>query len=779
MPENTTPSGDASAEEVPFFGTDSTEQSAPGDQAQDGAAASSSKGSKRGVGGRTGATIMRALGLPSGESKQVEAEPKAPKAKAKHKASEASATPAEGGAATRGSRRDRPKKPNERLSSVLAESVVGTAITRIAACKEFEVTPGVFAMLRLDVDDIGGLSKKSGNDVDKGGIIQAMINDRISYVSTAEMLENEWLLILPTMDTIKMMEEFRLLCNAPYTWCLVNTTNASELKYENAGPATYTQAQDVLLEDITIGEAVVSGASSTVEVAQVEEQRAPLPAPRHAAPAPAAEQSAPAPEQAPASQAAPVAADPVRSASVPTSFEDDDLLVGGDEESENFDDEPYQDPQDDDPEGRYDNDEVTSEELDEAIKRRFHDTRLDVEVTTAEFEDYVTRLDEVTPFLPTETRGSSWLNDVVAAYTDAANGEIAAMHERHVEEARQIYIDLVSNGIVKIERLTSLENPETMYGKLKLMLDAEIDTERARVEKLTSEELVRLHEEFDRGRETAANAAAESARARYDEDNQARLDRESKEVPERMANFIGEMRQNRLDDVIRDRRAGAAAHIDALITQSLQAMREKFDAQRDAEAELAKSWSERIIKVVDEHLKDDIARHQTIQEEMERTNKIEELKTAHQNELARRSEQYTRETDELTRNLTEQRAQSEASLAGLRESLQSRIDEAEGNARAGRERVEALESQLATLQERADEQRRNEVNAVERERAADIESFNKRWAGAMVARRVILIVAIALIILVAVAGFMVGLKSGQSSFIDLVQVSNNIHEFLN
>lgn len=794
MPENTTPEGE-NTPQIPSFGMEADDpnaQAQPEGEHVEGAETSESTGRRprRARRGRGSTMVLRALGLPGGESQDDETSEGAGTsegADADESAEVADAVEgndvAESGAEgkpKKSGRRQRPKKPTERLDSVLQDSVPGPAISRIAQCEAFEIEDGLFAALLLDVDDIGGLNKKSANNADKGTIIHAMSNDKISIVATRELLDKDQLIVIPDTDTLKMIEEFSLLSTAPYTWVIVDTNSKSELVYETAGAATYQLACQVALEEKSIGDVVHRDTTHTAAQIAEATQAGSAPAasatsPSAAVPAPATAPSTPAPapaegttpaQGAAAAQGAGVdGAAPAEPAVPIDDFGDDD---GEDDDDAQYDENgEYIDPEDDDPEGRYDDDAVSVEQVDEVITRRFHDERLGIEITTQEFEEHVASYKEFTPFIPLDTRGSSWLQDVVAAYTDAANAEIQALHDKNIEKARQTYIELVSNGVVEIDRRTSINDPKTMYGKLKSLLDAEVDGERSRVERLTGEELVRLREEYTRARETAANAAAEAARARYDDENQARLDRETKEVPERMANFIADMRQNRLDDITRDRREAAKAHIDAMITQSIQAMRPMFDAYRESEVELSREWTNKIATIVDQHLKDDIARTQTLQDDLDRTNKIEVITQAHRAELEEKSAQYEQHTRELTQRLTQEQAQAEAALAGLRESLQSRIDEAEGNARAGRERVEALESQLATLQEKADERRESEVRAVNQARAADIEEWNKRWGTAVMVRRMLYLVMVVLVVLAGIAMYILGARNAQNGMIDI------------
>lgn len=765
MPENITSNGD-----MPFFGEDEHATEAAGPTVPDESPTPTDEPNQAPSRGRRSkrSMLMGALGLGHGANESVSDEAPTVETEAVPPSSPETSEP-------KRPRRSRPKKPNERLESVINESVPGSAISLLQTCKEFEYAPGIFAALMLDTDEIGGLSKKSAGDPDKGTIIHAMTNDKISIIATREMLDDDKLMIIPTHESISMMEEFGLLVKAKYIWGLVDASVNGAVSLEEKGPATFDECRDIALGVVSVQSVIDSHRTAT-----------PAQSNENVEPQAQAESSVDPSNIAPSTQTSnPTPA--VSAPEMPAVPDDDDMsgdndllpppddidagLVYPDDEDEEVVD---LDELDDDVEGVYDEDEVTVEEVQAAIERRFHDERLGFELTTEDFENYVDSTIEFTPFLSTETRGSSWLQDVVAAHVDAANAEIGALHEQNIITARQIYIDIISNGIAQINDDTSLDDPQTQFGRLKKLLDDEARSDREKVDIAANEEIKRLREEFERGMELAGSAAAESAKNRYYEDNHPRLDREMKEIPERVATRISETRNDRLDTIVQDRRAVARGHVDTLISEALQSMSELFDKQRAAEIEVARRWSETITKTVDEHLKDDVARTQTLAEDLERTNRIEALAAAHRDELEAKSAEYRRVTAELNQQLVETQQAAESSLEGLRASLQARIDEAEGNARAGRERVEALESQLATIVERETERRESEVRAVSEARAAEITEFNARWDSAMMIRRLICIVAVAIAILLAVAGYVVGVRMGQSAFIDISSMKNLI-----
>ena len=140
MPENTTPEGE-NTPQIPSFGMEADDpnaQAQPEGEHVEGAETSESTGRRprRARRGRGSTMVLRALGLPGGESQDdgtsegADADESVEVAGAVE-GNDVAESGAEGKPKKSG-RRQRPKKPTERLDSVLQDSVPGPAISRIA-----------------------------------------------------------------------------------------------------------------------------------------------------------------------------------------------------------------------------------------------------------------------------------------------------------------------------------------------------------------------------------------------------------------------------------------------------------------------------------------------------------------------------------------------------------------------------------------------------------------------------------------------------------------------
>ena len=113
---------------------------------------------------------------------------------------------------------DAPKKKkkarNERLSSVVAETVFDTVLSSMRSMDGFRVGEGDdvrYVGFALDTDEVGGLSKKTNRDETKGQLIESIKGGRIAVLVGPEQLEKDEIVFIPTKDTVEGLSEFESL----------------------------------------------------------------------------------------------------------------------------------------------------------------------------------------------------------------------------------------------------------------------------------------------------------------------------------------------------------------------------------------------------------------------------------------------------------------------------------------------------------------------------------------------------------------------------------------
>jgi hypothetical protein len=382
---------------------------------------------------------------------------------------------------TTGQKKEREKKPDELLSSVVRETAVPAAVELLRSNARFVFPSGTaWVMLALAAKDIGGLSKKNGRDEAKGSIIELIGSDRIETVATAEMLAEEVFGIIPTEATLERMQEYSLLTGAGYSWAVVWQKPNDELLIDLVHEATFKQAREVADQTISLREAVGEQTwkdhSGEAEDDTTDE-------------AAAEKETDEVFDQSPDNET-----DTYEESGGEPVFDDengtDDPPVFDDEPSD-FDideqDEPAAvEPEFDDPAGfdEFDNaddeqagaDSVSAQDDDavaladqeqvrEVIARRFLTEDLDLAIRLDEF-DATFAIGAPVVQIHVPDGSTEWLADQIAQLGRQANADLAQLHQSHEDELRALYVNLMSAHMEQVIRDVATDRDGSRYKTL-------------------------------------------------------------------------------------------------------------------------------------------------------------------------------------------------------------------------------------------------------------------------------------------------------------------------
>ena len=99
------------------------------------------------------------------------------------------------------------------MGEFIPESVAAAVVSTVKNNKNFIVTEHgkkYYIGMLLDTAKIGGINKKSVNDKDKGGVIEAIKSGHIDAYVTAELNESGHLLLIPTANTVDRLGDYGL-----------------------------------------------------------------------------------------------------------------------------------------------------------------------------------------------------------------------------------------------------------------------------------------------------------------------------------------------------------------------------------------------------------------------------------------------------------------------------------------------------------------------------------------------------------------------------------------
>ncbi|MFJ6759995.1 hypothetical protein ACIQNK_33870 [Streptomyces sp. NPDC091273] len=674
------------------------------------------------------------------------------------------------GAAAVRQKKERKKKPDELLASVVRETAIPAAVELLRSNTPFVFPSGTaWVMLVLAADEIGGLSKRHGRDEAKGSIIELISSDQIRTVATAEMIEEEVFGIIPTDETLARMEEYSLLTGATYAWAVVWQKPGGDLLVDLVNDATFAEARFVAAGTTSLEEAV--GKKAWEEHSGLVAE---------------------------AGTAGPA----------PVLWEDEgdaifDEIPGGEGADEGLDDEPrFSDVVDDegvdtpvfagDDVGTasveswpdHDGDEVTGHEgfdetdagygvegdhqeagdavlladqaqVRDVIARRFLSEELDLDVRLDEFNATFAIGAPVVQIAVPEG-ATEWLGDQVAQLNRQANADLMQLRSAHEVELRALYVNLMSAHTEQVIRAVATDREGSRYKLLKDAAEAEHQQRQTEREEKIRARRAEIAKDYEAQAAKVAQQAALSAELQYKERNRSRMEREQIDSVAEIERDIEDTHAHNQQEILRVRRSDATLKMQTGQTRIFEVLAERQSEYLAAEEERLNRWKSEIQRIVDDNRKADIAQYEALAEHQRTTDEIGILRQEQRDLLesvrSEHADRIRRMEDELERNRKDAIIQMTTRDADWQHNLD--LEKEKTNSQVTR--VTDLLKQLSTVEDSV--AKRYEARLTEMQ--ADKESYANELARAseMQSRsnKILVVMIVTLSLLMGVAGFIVG-----------------------
>ncbi|MDL5199560.1 hypothetical protein [Streptomyces sp. ALI-76-A] len=679
------------------------------------------------------------------------------------------------GTATGSRRKERKKKPDELLASVVRETAIPAAVELLRSNTQFVFPSGTaWVMLVLAADSIGGLSKRHGRNEAKGSIIELISSDQIRTVATAEMLEEEVFGIIPTDETLARMEEYSLLTGATYAWAVVWQKPSGDLLVDLVNDATFAQARFVAAGTTSLEEAVGKKAW---------EEHSGLAAEAGAtAPAVLGEDEGDAIfEGIPGDEGAAKGLDdePLFSDVVDADEGADAPMLG--EDAAGIDDAGAV-PVESEPD--YDGDEVAGYEgfdetdagygvegdyqeagdtvlladqaqVRDVIARRFLSEELDLDVRLDEFNATFAIGAPVVQIAVPEG-ATKWLGDQVAQLNRQANADLMQLRSAHEDELRALYVNLMSAHTEQVIRDVATDRAGSRYKLLKDAAEAEHQQRQTEKDEKIRARRAEIAKDYESQASKVAQQAALSAELQYKERNRSKMEREQTDSIAGIERDIEDTHAHNQQEILRVRRSDATLKMQTGQTRIFEVLAERQSKYLAAEEERLNQWKSEIQRIVDDNRKADIAQSEALAEHLRTTDEIGALRREQQDLLesvrSEHADRIRRMEDELERNRKDAITQMTARDAEWQHNLD--LEKEKTNSQVAR--VTDLLQQLSTVEDSV--ARRYEVRLAEMQ--ADKESYANELARAseMQSRsnKILVVMIVTLSLLMGAAGFIVG-----------------------
>lgn len=516
-----------------------------------------------------------------------------------------------------------------------------------------------FVGLYMPFSAIGGLSKKeSRHNESKGSIVGQINHGKIAVMNTSSLIQKDAVVFLPTEDSLSNMAEFSLLADtARYELCFINA-DSGEL--ELTGVKTDLVSMQALhLENKSV--ATVPGIKKLVDVSDEAPARAarqssgsgPIAAPVAAPRAPQASYTPPAQEE-PEEEYEPEEYGSEEGYTEPdvTSLEDepDDGLYDGEAEAEPYDDEAARAAAKAEADAEFESGDEEEEELGigpeympertytveetrQAISRKFFNDEISEELTTAPLDQ---ALADVIPFRPVQYRPGGWLDDQINVRVSTMNQEMAALHQEHLGQVRQRYLDtMVSYYMEAMRTVDNFEESEE-YKAAKEAHDDQVENSSKQI----AEKRKALADEFEQKVKAAGEEARVEAEQRYRERYHWQFDQRSNAIEGEVLANVQAKFEAFVSRCKNQLKAQQLAELDEKCQKLIGDCIEQYAKLAEDEAAMRKLHEESLQEFLEANRKDEVARITALQEEQAREDKVARIQKEYEGHVAQLKQQF-------------------------------------------------------------------------------------------------------------------------------------------
>lgn len=588
------------------------------------------------------------------------------------------------------------KDVKSEMGEYIPESVASTVLPVVKQNTAFIVTEKgkhFYIGMLLDTTKIGGFNKKSVNDKDKGGVIEAIKSGHIDAYATQELNENNQLLFIPTAKTLDRLGDYGMFRKVDgYEFVKLNdkleivehtgvTATYDEFRMIGAGntPITeYVKPADVIVkgsdEDPTISHNVVTQAvdkakdiATTVanKVAPVaskitegiKEKISETTGIRDMQPA-AEEKPAennPPQEQAQPAQAAP---DAGQAPEEPAALEEEQEIV------------------------------YTETQVLSSVERVFHANNLDLTVSSDPFDQLFTLNNHLIKF-DVDPR-DTFVNERLNRMAIDANRDLQKLRSDNLKKLREKYFMLMALRVQEIANELDIENSSTQYGAFKVTIDNDKTASLANMGALVEERQQIIEDAYNKRMEEVCENASRQARVDFKNRYQRQHNEDMNAVEGVIRAEIQATYTASMHDLFNARRNDALTSLDYNITGVLQALTEDYKKMFEEETALYNERANEMREYAKElHMLD--AKRLAVEEEHNRiTNevndaraeasaKIELIKREYetaQAALEARSAATISQAENESKLIKEQMNARTATLEQDKERLQKQLDDA-------------------------------------------------------------------------------------------------------
>lgn len=597
------------------------------------------------------------------------------------------------------------KDVKSEMGDFIPESVASAVVPLVKGNAPFTVTEHgkkIYIGMLLDVLKIGGINKKSVNDKDKGGVIEAIKSGHVDAYVTKELNDDNKLLFIPTYSTLDRLGDYGMFRNVEGGYEFVKLNDKLEIThtdifgtyddFRNIGNGSadikeFVKPDDVIVagsaEDPTVSHNVVSqvvdkakGIASTVANAvapvvnnvsekikdKISESSGLKDMQGGSAEKPV-EQPAAAPEPEKEEAPAPVQNTPASPAAPAQPAEDEQEVV-------------------------YSETQVLT-----SIERVFHADNLDLPLSSEPFDQLFTLNNHLIKF-DVDSR-DTYVNKNLNQMAIDANRDLQKLRADNIRKLRDKYFMLMSVRIQEIQKEFDIDDQTKEYGSLKASLEEAKSQRLKDIGGIVEERRATLEDAYNKRMEEVAENAARQAKVDFKTRYQRQHNDDINAVEGVIRAEILANHTSALNDLYIARRNDALTALDLNITGVLSELTEDYKKMFEEENAMYIKRADEMREAAKRlHLED--AQRLAIEEEKLRiSNEVNDARAAAEAKIALIQREFETAQSALEARSTATIAQAQNETVLIKEQMNARTAALEQD-------KERLQQQLDEAIERAD-----------------------------------------------------------------------------
>ena len=613
------------------------------------------------------------------------------------------------------------------MGEFIPESV-GAALTKtVKDNKPFIVTEHAkkyYIAMLLDVTKIGGINKKSVNDKDKGGVIEAIKSGHIDAYVTQELNDANQLMFIPTYNTIDRLGDYGLFRKVD-GYEFVKLNDKLEIVSHTGVYGTYDEFRAICTGQTDIKEYVKP---EDVIIAGSEED----PTAPHGVASKIAQAADTAKNIASnaVSTVAPVVgklAEKVKDKISESTGIKDMQEAPPEEKQETAAQDPEPQPQAAETAQEQQTESAENTEADEqeivytetqvinSIERIFHADNLDLPLSSEPFDQLFTLNNHLIKFDldPRDSYVTTELNRMAAD----ANRELMKLRADNINALRSKYVMLMTVRIQELQTEFDTEDQTTRYGSMKASIDATKKSNLDNIARTIEERQQTLKDAYETRLNEHCENASRAARADFKARYQRQHNDDLNAIEGKVRAEITATYNEALNELYQIRRSDALTALDINVTGVLNELTEDYKKMFDAENALYLKFADEMREYAKQLHLDDAKRLAVEEEQLRITNEVNDARAEAAAKIAliqrefettqaaieARSEATIAQANNENRLLKEQMDARTATLEQDKERLQRQLDDAIERADKAQEVVRAdYEHRLAQAQDDRD-----------------------------------------------------------------------------